>query len=320
VDTRGEKFAVTMPAGRLGSALSGTDFDAAEYTDRAEAADALRDRLKAVMGSYETDPAEVMHLGGFPISAQVGYDNQGNKLIRIIAPGLPGDVATLRGLDLGGSGVSLLTRVENYLASLEAKRDEHARVALRLRAEVEVMRTRVGATFGDQAMLEALRKKAARVNEKIDREQKRRDMRKNGASEEDAANEYPFDPTIDTDQYDSPLLRTDPDAVGPPEAPATPPGTVPADPVTLSPGRRIQYVVDNATGASAVGQVVSVTVSGQFVFVVVRGQDGGEHTATYPLGASAVALPETKAAARRGLPTPAEMVATSARLFLAARR
>jgi hypothetical protein len=35
VDTRGEKFAVTMPAGRLGSALSGTDFDAAEYTDRA---------------------------------------------------------------------------------------------------------------------------------------------------------------------------------------------------------------------------------------------------------------------------------------------
>jgi hypothetical protein len=90
--------------------------------------------------------------------------------------------------------------------------------------------------------------------------------------------------------------------------------------VTLSPGRRIQYVVDNATGASAVGQVVTVTVSGQFVFVVVRGQDGGEHTATYPLGASAVALPETKAAARRGLPTPAEMVATSARLFLAARR
>jgi hypothetical protein len=182
------------------------------------------------MGSYETDPAEVMHLGGFPISAQVGYDNQGNKLIRIIAPGLPGDVATLRGLDLGGSGVSLLTRVENYLASLEGQtrraRPGGAAATRRGRSDAYPRRGDVR----DQAMLEALRKKAARVNEKIDREQKRRDMRKNGASEEDAANEYPFDPTIDTDQYDSPLLRTDPDAVGPPRGPATPPGTVPADP------------------------------------------------------------------------------------------
>jgi N12 class adenine-specific DNA methylase len=187
VNTRGEAFTMAV--------------DSRKYNKRTEAADAFRDRLSRVYtqdrwgGSPERDLGTI---GGFAVTGQVTPTPGGNREIVVRFSGVPGEVTRVKFDDLQLSGTGLITRLESALEAFEAKRDRLIDSAAQARVEVNRMEARVGAGFPKAAELAAIRLRSQRINLKIERDARR-----------SAGEDIPFDPVIDSAQYDAPLPGED---------------------------------------------------------------------------------------------------------------
>lgn len=185
INTRGEAF--TM----------GVEFR--KFNKRAEAADAFRERLGRVMYQDrwgEAPERDLGTIGGFTVTGQVVMAPGGNREIAVRFAGVPGEVTRVKGDDLQLSGIGLITRLESSLEAFEARRDRLIESARDARVEVARMEGRIGAGFQRAAELAALRRRANRINTKIERDAKR----SNGA-------DIPFDPVLDSSNFDDPAAE-----------------------------------------------------------------------------------------------------------------
>jgi N12 class adenine-specific DNA methylase len=183
VNTRGEAF--TMGVGGM------------KYSKRADAADALRDRFSSLMNQDrwgEAPERSVGTVGGFAVTGQVTPVPGGGRQVIVRFEGVPGEVTRVTTDDLRLSGIGLVTRLESSLEAFEAKRDRLLESAAEARIEVNRMQERVGAGFPKAAELEAVRLRSQRINMKIERDARR-----------SAGEDIPFDPLIDSAQYDATL-------------------------------------------------------------------------------------------------------------------
>lgn len=183
VNTRSEAFTMSV-SGR-------------KFNKRAEAADAFRDRLGSIMVQDrwgETPERDLGAVGGFTVTGKVIGVAGGGRAVIVRFAGVPGEVTRVSTDDLGLSGFGLVTRLESALEAFEAKRDRLLESAAEARVEVNRMEGRIGAGFPKAADLAAVRLRSQRINMKIERDARR-----------SAGEKIPFDPLIDSAQYDSPL-------------------------------------------------------------------------------------------------------------------
>lgn len=206
IDTRGDAFTMTM--------------NGRQRTKRQDAAEAFRAQIMQAIARdrwHEMGPQDLGTIGGFTVTGEVGPAPGGKRRITVRFDGIPGDLFTLTMDDLTPKvdpktgqeapfGFGLVTRLESALESFEAKRDRLLQSAAEARVEVRRMEQRIGQEFPKGAELAALRLKVQRLRLKIDRDAKRAD-----------GEDIPFDPLIDSDQYDSAILSTAEDADVPPE-------------------------------------------------------------------------------------------------------
>lgn len=197
--TKGAEFAMRV-AGR------------GSFDSRTEAADELKDRLQQVMREDRWSPGKERVVGtlrGFDLTSEyLRGTTRGDVLILRLA-GVPGEIARLNDNDLRSTNA--VARVENFLGAFEARREASIERAANMRLEVERMQDRIGQEFPQAAKLDAARRKSTRLAEKMQRDAAR-----------DKGAEIPFDPKIDSDQFDDPILGR-PDADVPPETPPAPP-------------------------------------------------------------------------------------------------
>jgi N12 class adenine-specific DNA methylase/predicted ABC-type ATPase len=183
VNTRGEAFTMTV-GGR-------------KYNKRSEAVEALTGRMRAILDRDRWGDAperDLGTIGGFDVTGQVAHVPGGGRVVIVRFSGVPGEVTRVDTQDLNRAGIGLATRLESYLEAFEAKRDRFLDSAANARVEVARMEERVGHGFARADELAAVRMKAERINLKIQRTIRRQ----NGE-------DVPFDPRIDTDQFDPPL-------------------------------------------------------------------------------------------------------------------
>ena len=223
VDTRGDAFSMTVEGERFGVGGEG---------GRAEAAAAYRERLLRVRGAYgrADEWTTVGAIGGFTVQAQSYWSTARRETaVEVRLDGIPGVVAQVFLDDLRPENTStgIVVRLENALAALEARQVDAEERAERLRIEVDRMQARIGKPYARSAEVVALRAKSERLALKMKRDQDRADLREKidemRARGEDISGQtspevaIPFDDAIDTDKYDSPLLRG---AAAPDEPPA----------------------------------------------------------------------------------------------------
>lgn len=199
VDTRGEQFAARVLDER--------------YTKRPEAAEALLTALRGVVSrdgyAYNAPERVIGNIGGHDVVAQVGYGGSRGRLLNVRFAGVPGDIISISPHDLDTLGNGVISRLENGLDAFEAKRDRLRTAIEAGRDEIDRMAQRIGGEFPRAAELAALRAKAKRLAEKMERDAQRA-----------AGKDVPFDAAIDTAANDDPALA-DPNALPPPEATVT---------------------------------------------------------------------------------------------------
>lgn len=189
VNTRGDAFTMTV--------------EGRKFSKRSEAAEALRARVMHVMihnrWASDSEEFDIGTIGGFTATVSVRQLPGGARGLALRFAGVPGDMATLTREDIdAASGVGLVTRLENALASFESRRDRLAESAENAREEIRRMEARIGQVFPRAAELEAVRRKAERLRLKMERD-----------AERAKGTPVEFDPLIDTDQFDDPMLRGD---------------------------------------------------------------------------------------------------------------
>jgi N12 class adenine-specific DNA methylase len=188
VNTRGEAFTMSV--------------NGSKYNKRADAADAFRGRLSSLMNQDrwgEAPERDLGTVGGFTVTGQVTPVPGGGRQVIVRFSGVPGEVTRVSTEDLGLSGIGLVTRLESALEAFEAKRDRLLQSAADARVEVNRMQERIGAGFPKAAELAAVRVRSQRINMKIERDARR-----------SAGEDIPFDPLIDSAQYDTPLPGDEP--------------------------------------------------------------------------------------------------------------
>lgn len=217
VDTRGEKF-------RLRFALPHRPGAFAEpVTKRDAAADGMRQLLGAYAQRGDTsyyrspEPVVIGEIGGHTLVASYERKTSGSGVVTLRFDGVPGDVGKWASQEIGK--VSLLPRVERALEGFEGRADAERDRAESSRTEADRVRQRVGLEFPRQAELEAARAKADRITAKMQRDALRDQYRKQNTNWDDpqvAATLDPdvlvrlrFDPEVDSDEFDSPLLERD---------------------------------------------------------------------------------------------------------------
>jgi N12 class adenine-specific DNA methylase len=195
IDTRGDKFTMNVSGSR--------------YNKRQDAADALRARVYSIRNQdrWGDAPArDIGTVGGFTVTGQVVHAPGGARDVIIRFDGVPGEITRLTADDLDQSGYGIISRLESALEGFETKRDRLLQSAADARLEVQRMEARLGQEFPRAAELAAARLKSERLNLKMER-----------AIRREAGEEIPFDPLIDSDQYDPAILSTAEDADIPPE-------------------------------------------------------------------------------------------------------
>lgn len=182
-DTRGEKF--TMKVGY------------SDFNKRQDAADALRLRMRGVFDQDrwgEAPERDLGTVGGFTVTGQVTPTPGGGRDLIVRFAGVPGEVTRIPTNELYLEGFGVITRLESALEAFEAKRDRLLNSAAEARIEVGRMEERVGAGFPRAAELAALRVRSQRINMKIERDARR-----------STGEVIPFDPLIDSSDFDAPL-------------------------------------------------------------------------------------------------------------------
>jgi N12 class adenine-specific DNA methylase len=178
VNTRGEAFTMSVEGRR--------------FNKRTEAADTFRDRLRSVLyqDRYGSRVArDLGTIGGFTVTGEV---IGGDVIVRF--GGVPGEVTRVDRDALNQSGIGLVSRLESALEGFELRRDRLLQSAADARIEVGRMQDRLGQEFPKAAELAAAKVKQERLALKMKRAAQRAD-----------GEDIPFDPLIDSDEYDPPM-------------------------------------------------------------------------------------------------------------------
>lgn len=244
-------------------------------TGRTAAGALLRQRVVEIRqsgprGGYgDGEEIPIASYAGHVVTAQSRVDPQGQRYAALRLQGVPYEFAKFRLPDLGeGSGLGMVTRIENFVNSLPRRHDTLIQTAASNRSQLADANARIGRGFNFEADLKAWKAKAERLNAKIQRDEQRRE----GVDVE-------FDPMIDTDRYDDPRTRSSAETYVPP--PEEQPKRVEVLADSLSVGARIEFVQGEASGTLAEGQITGVRQVGKFVFVTIEDADGKEYTRAF---------------------------------------
>lgn len=285
VDTAGDKFAMTidLPDGQYGiDPIENVELVQGDntFTDRTTAESVLKERVKQVLVTDRwggSPPRHVATIGGHTVMVQVSTE-RGTRAVSLTFDGVPGQIAHLTAMEVGRSHLS--SRIENRLAKFEALAEANLTQAERNRTEVELMTSRIGSTFGRTDELEAARAKSERLHAKIIRDSKRAD-----------GQDIPYDPRIDSDEFDSPLVTSTVAEQGPievvPDLATTEVAPVagPVNAETLSQGDRVEYIASEVSGEKAVGTITEPPrIAGDFVFVKIGDADGNTVSRAFKAG------------------------------------
>lgn len=218
VDTRGDTFRMEFGRTSFGGQV--------EFGQPLTKRDAAVDGLRQVLGNYvqrgdnsyynTPGPQVIGRIGGHTVVAHYERRTAGGR-VTLRFDGVPGDIGSFTAHEVANT--NLLPRIERALEGFEARADAERDRADSSRTEAERVRQRVGLEFPRMAELQAARAKADRLTAKMQRDALRDQYRKQGTDWDDpqtAATMDPeilarlrFDPQIDTDEFDSPLLEQD---------------------------------------------------------------------------------------------------------------
>lgn len=255
-------------------------------TQRAEAGRAFNAALLAMRSSqywsYRDGPERAVGtIGGFTIMAQEMSGPRDDRMVKVWLDGHPSKARTYAPSSLeDGAAAGYFTLAENAIDGLEGQAERVISSDAEARDDLERIQERIGLPFTQEAELEALRAKAERLTAKMARDEERQNGR-----------EIEYDPRIDSDEFDSPLVRGSavPVAEVVPEAPPAR-QEVPAS--SLAVGARIEFLLREMSGETAEGQIVSARTAGNFVFVTIRTDDGQEYTRAFsPPDAPVIQVP-----------------------------
>ena len=238
---------------------------------RTEAGAALRQAIVDYAGRnrYGAREEPIATYRGQTITAKGRVSVGGENVIGLRIAGIDYEFANFFASDLKeGAGRGIVARIENMTNSLESRRDDMIANAAANRAEVARMQDRVGKTFAQEHALDAWRKRAERLDAKI----KRDDAREQGR-------DIPYDPHIDSDDFDDPLTKGSAETFVPP--PEQAPARMEVLPSSLGTGNWIEYVKSEVTGETSVGEVVSFRTAAGMTFVTIRNPDGSEVMRAY---------------------------------------
>lgn len=202
-DTRGGKFQFTMGDGE-------------SYRDRADAAAALqpelsrlRRELRRRLSGSRSEP--VGRIGGHTLVAEYRDDRKRGPVLALTLEGVPGDIVTMNDSEVDGMGPGVMVRIDNFLAGMDARRASALDREAHLRSEIEKMSSAVGHAFPKARELEAARQKSTRLMRKIDLDARRKEDGLDADAVAQLEPDHPlaFDPMIDTDVADDPILEKD---------------------------------------------------------------------------------------------------------------
>lgn len=219
---------------------------------------------------YEKDPTTVATVGGFRVTARelTGYEE--DRMVRLQLEGFPGVWRnyTLSDLESGVAG-RFFTVAENAINGLETDAGRVLDRANDAAEDLVRVQARIGLPFTHAEELAAIGAKAERLAAKIQRDSDRAEGR-----------EVEFDPRIDTDEFDHPLVRGSAAPVAA-VVPEVVPARIEVAASTLTVGARVEFVQAEVSGTVAVGTIIKARQVGDFVFVTIRGDDGKEYVRAY---------------------------------------
>ena len=156
-DTRSGAFVMTI--------------DGQGHRKRASAGEHLKERLAreiAELDGLRARTAQVGSLGGFPVVSQVER-SMGKTIVTLSLDGVPAGAIRLSPGDLHAADpAGLITRIENRLYRLEARKQEALDGIDQAYRETEHARRSLGQPFPQAAQLAQARDRAQRINEQLD--------------------------------------------------------------------------------------------------------------------------------------------------------
>lgn len=201
-------------------------YRAGEYFPPVTKREAATDRVREMLATYarqgdssyyrSPEPMVVGRIGGHNLVAAYERKTSGG-VVTLRFDGVPGDITQIPSRDAGK--VNPLPRIERALEGFEARAAAERDRAEAQREEAAKVAQRVGLEFPRMPDLEAARAKSARLREKMQRDALRDHYRAQGVDWDDPATSarldpavlerLRFDPRIDSDEFDSPLLERD---------------------------------------------------------------------------------------------------------------
>jgi N12 class adenine-specific DNA methylase/predicted ABC-type ATPase len=247
--------------------------EAGDITTRTEAGDALRRTLLAIRGASSWGRSSDYPVGiynGLPLTAASDIGSGGERMVALSVAGLeavPIARLSLAQLREGQStALGLMSRLDNFTHSLTERTENLVSRAAQNRAEVSSMQARIGQPFAREGELNAWMAKVERLRAKIQRD----DARAEGA-------DIPFDPRIDSDQYDDPSTRASAETFVPPEVQ---PAQAEVLATSLMVGDTITIVTGEVSGTTGEGKIISKREAAGMTFITVE-IDGVEYTRAF---------------------------------------
>lgn len=257
---------------RVGYAASAEGL--AADASRSQIGQVFADALTKVMkdSQWGNGPeVQVGEYGGFLVTGQSIRDQNGRRLVVVRLAGSDVEIGRLDTVSPQG----VVQRLDNYLNSFEKRRDEAVNRAADYRGQIQRMKDQIGKAFARQTELAAWKARADRLAEKIRRDESRA-----------SGSPIPFDPRIDSDQYDDPRTRSSAETFVPPPEPE--PARVTVLATSLNLGARIEFVLGEVSGTTAEGEVVSIKPLGNLTMVTIRLDNGQEVHRAYAADAEVV--------------------------------
>jgi hypothetical protein len=156
-DTRGDPFTMTV---------NGRD-----HSKRAAAGKDLKELLEREIAGLDGLRMRTAHpgsLGGFPLAAAIER-SLGKTTITIVLDSVPGGTIQLSASDLRTADpAGLITRLENRLDHLEARKQETLASIERARREIAHARDNLGQPFPQAAQLAEARERSRQIDEQLD--------------------------------------------------------------------------------------------------------------------------------------------------------
>ena len=250
---------------------------AGDHGTRQTAGNAVREALLDTRNSYRWGNGPEVPIGtyrGITFTAQSRQDSDGERIVTLSAEGVPYEIGRFRSHDLKpGQGIALglVSRMDNFVNSLQKRADDAVGRAAANRAEVANMQQRIGAEFARAHLLEAWSAKVERLRAKIQRDDAREEGR-----------DIPFDPRIDSDEFDDPITRGSAETVETPAPVAEQPARVEVLATSLLTGDHVEFVLSEVSGTTAEGRIVAKREVAGMVFLTIE-YNGQEYTRAYDL-------------------------------------